>query len=202
MDEEKSKEEIRREKKKASNKKWRIENRENRLKYLNEYYSTHKEEYSIRKKKYNIDHNEDVKKYSCEYYREHSEKIKAYQKNYRTNNVESIRLKKKIYSKLWRSKNKEQGRDNSLRRRAKKLNLPVEKFESLEIFMRDGWICQLCKKRVNKKLKWPHPMSASLDHIIPVNNGGPHTKVNCQLAHLRCNISAGIGGVKQLRMFG
>lgn len=32
-------------------------------------------------------------------------------------------------------------------------------------------------------------MSRSLDHVIPLNKGGPHTLANVATAHLRCNIS-------------
>lgn len=77
-----------------------------------------------------------------------------------------------------------------------------EKVKAVEIYERDKWVCQICNKRVNKCLNYPHPMSASLDHIIPIADGGTHTRVNVQLAHLRCNVSIGVGGVKQARLFG
>ena len=37
------------------------------------------------------------------------------------------------------------------------------------------------------ELTWPHPESKSIDHIIAINNGGPHTLSNLQAAHIRCN---------------
>lgn len=49
-------------------------------------------------------------------------------------------------------------------------------------------ICALCGKPVNKKLKYPHPLSASVDHIIPLAKGGhPSDLENLQLAHWVCN---------------
>ena len=49
-------------------------------------------------------------------------------------------------------------------------------------------ICAICGKRVDKKLKYPHPLSATVDHIIPVSKGGhPSDIENLQLAHFRCN---------------
>ena len=49
-------------------------------------------------------------------------------------------------------------------------------------------ICALCGKPVDKSLKSPHPMSPSVDHIIPVAKGGhPSEITNLQLAHRACN---------------
>lgn len=49
-------------------------------------------------------------------------------------------------------------------------------------------ICAICGKPVDFSLKFPHPMSATVDHIIPVSKGGhPSALDNLQLAHLKCN---------------
>lgn len=49
-------------------------------------------------------------------------------------------------------------------------------------------VCALCGMPVDKHLKFPHPMSASVDHIIPVAKGGhPAAYENLQLTHLICN---------------
>jgi len=68
------------------------------------------------------------------------------------------------------------------------------------IYERDGWTCQVCGKKVKRELKYPNPMSASLDHILPFALGGSHTRANVQLAHLRCNFKKSDGGVGQLRL--
>ena len=75
-----------------------------------------------------------------------------------------------------------------IRRARKKTNGPVEKFLNVEVFERDDWLCGLCGAQVDKDLVWPDPMSASLDHIIPLSRGGAHKLDNVQLAHLACNI--------------
>lgn len=77
-----------------------------------------------------------------------------------------------------------------------------ERFKVVDIYERDRWVCGICHSKVNRKAKYPHPMSASLDHIIPLAKGGTHTRDNVQLAHLVCNSKTGAGGVKQLRLFG
>ncbi len=49
-------------------------------------------------------------------------------------------------------------------------------------------ICGICGKPVDKTLRSPHPMSATVDHIIPVSKGGhPSDLSNLQLAHRSCN---------------
>lgn len=49
-------------------------------------------------------------------------------------------------------------------------------------------ICGICGKPVDKTLKYPDPMSACIDHIIPIaKNGHPSDISNLQLAHWCCN---------------
>ena len=48
--------------------------------------------------------------------------------------------------------------------------------------------CGICGHPVDYSLKTPHPMSATIDHIIPVaKNGHPSDIDNLQLAHWTCN---------------
>lgn len=49
--------------------------------------------------------------------------------------------------------------------------------------------CALCGEAVDRSLEWPHPLSKSVDHIVPISKGGTDDIENLQLAHLRCNIS-------------
>ena len=48
--------------------------------------------------------------------------------------------------------------------------------------------CGICGKPVDKRLRYPHPLSACVDHIIPVAKGGHPSDINnLQLAHWTCN---------------
>ncbi|MBQ9008175.1 MAG: HNH endonuclease [Clostridia bacterium] len=49
-------------------------------------------------------------------------------------------------------------------------------------------ICGICGLPVDKSLKYPHPMSPCIDHIIPIDRGGHPSDIhNLQLAHWKCN---------------
>lgn len=94
-------------------------------------------------------------------------------------------------------------RKRTQQRRAAKRDPQAELIDRDDIGNRDGWRCGLCAKRVARLLAYPHPMSASLDHIVPLSLGGLHTKANVQIAHLSCNVAKGnrVDG-DQLLLFG
>ena len=49
-------------------------------------------------------------------------------------------------------------------------------------------VCGICGRPVDFDKKFPDPWSATIDHIIPVSNGGaPASLENMQLAHSFCN---------------
>lgn len=100
---------------------------------------------------------------------------------------------------LWRQRNPEKYAETKIksaasvraggqRYRSRKRSATVEFFLHSEIFERDGWVCQICDRHVDRALKWPHSLSASLDHVIPISKGGDHSRANVQLAHVICNL--------------
>jgi len=76
-------------------------------------------------------------------------------------------------------------------RRANKRANEYEAVSRDVVLERDGWTCHLCNEGIVKGAKWPHPLSASMDHVIPLAKGGSHTYENVKSAHLTCNISKG-----------
>lgn len=67
----------------------------------------------------------------------------------------------------------------------------AEAFDCRDVYERDGWTCGICATPVDKSLVWPHPLSVSLDHVLPVSRGGAHAPENAQCAHLACNVRKG-----------
>lgn len=65
-----------------------------------------------------------------------------------------------------------------------------QKFRN-KVYLRDEGICQLCNEYVYLNVKYPDPMSPSLDHKIPISKGGTNALYNLQLTHLSCNIKRG-----------
>jgi hypothetical protein len=85
----------------------------------------------------------------------------------------------------------EKRKASSQRRRALIHTTAVETILPREVFERDGWACGICGGPVDAGLLYPDPMSASLDHVVPLIRGGTHTHDNLACAHLRCNLQKG-----------
>jgi hypothetical protein len=66
------------------------------------------------------------------------------------------------------------------------------------LFARDGGLCGLCGQSVDRTVKWPHPSSPSVDHVLPLSVGGSDSSDNLQLAHLGCNLKKSDGGARRM----
>lgn len=75
----------------------------------------------------------------------------------------------------------------SARRRALLAATDVETFDPTEIFERDQWTCHLCGELADQDAKVPAYKAPTLDHVIPLAHGGPHTRDNVRCAHFICN---------------
>ena len=56
-----------------------------------------------------------------------------------------------------------------------------------KIFVRDKGICQICGMPVHPVKNIDKNWDGTVDHIIPLSEGGMHSMSNCQLAHRICN---------------
>lgn len=63
----------------------------------------------------------------------------------------------------------------------------VEVFTRDEIVQRDLGVCHVCAEPVP-------PDELHLDHVIPLKDGGPHTRENVKVSHARCNLARRYSG--------
>lgn len=80
-----------------------------------------------------------------------------------------------------------QNRNDCNRKRHRRRAAYAEDVTIAYLMERDGGQCGVCGKPIDITIEHPDPMSASLDHIVPVSKGGTHARSNCQPAHLGCN---------------
>jgi 5-methylcytosine-specific restriction endonuclease McrA len=92
---------------------------------------------------------------------------------------------------------------NNNKKKAKHFGCEYEWVNPLKVFMRDGWICQLCGKRLKNKNRGKLiDLAPELDHIIPLSKGGAHSYLNTQCACRKCNGEKNNDEIGQLRLFG
>lgn len=162
---------------------------------------------------YRRTHPESSRASTNRYRAKYPDRVKLCGDQYRQSHREELCLKQREYTKRFGRKpwsgskaahkryyqaNKEKYLNYTARRRAWKTNqsLPHERVSRKEIFKRDNFICHLCKKKVKTE-------QLSIDHLIPLSQGGQHTYGNLATAHLLCNQRRGVNHrPAQLRLFG
>lgn len=124
-------------------------------------------------------------------YEKHREKRLAYGRAYNAANpdIKKVWYQNRRQDDVWLESERARTQVTNRKRRALIRSLPHEHYTTAEIAERDGWRCQLCGKKVPAGPRFPDPRSASIDHIVPISDGGGDIKANVQLAHLRCNLS-------------
>lgn len=87
--------------------------------------------------------------------------------------------------------------------RARMRGAKIEIVNTMVVFARDGWRCQICKMKLKRKDRGTLKDSApELDHIIPLSKGGEHSYRNTQCACRKCNREKAGNERGQLRIFG
>ena len=185
-----------------ANKKYRQDHKEGISTRRKANYLNNIEQAKERWEKYSHGNRDKINAQQRQYALEHPEKQREASLKYRNSNPEKAREIVRKWAKQNPEKMRRHWADTGKRKRALLKGVMVEKFKAEEIYERDGWICQLCHKKVNKKLRFPNPLSRSLDHIIPLSLGGTHERKNVQLTHYKCNVEIKTGGIKQTRLIG
>lgn len=92
------------------------------------------------------------------------------------------------------------------RSRARHHGVRYESVPVGDVYAQDGYVCQLCGRKCLNKPAWNkrtgkiHPLSPTIDHIVPMSLGGPHERHNLQTACFRCNSIKGARAVGQMRL--
>lgn len=88
-----------------------------------------------------------------------------------------------------------------LARKARIRSVTVEQFDPVVVLTRDGWRCHICGIKTPKRLRGSYEDNApELDHIIPLAQGGEHSRRNTACACRKCNIEKSDKPLGQLRM--
>jgi hypothetical protein len=74
-----------------------------------------------------------------------------------------------------------------------------EHIDRRQVFANDNHTCQICGSKTRGQ--YPALLSPTIDHIVPMSQGGPHLHHNVQTAHWICNVMKGAGAANdQLRL--
>ena len=176
-------------------------------KYLSEFYKEKKGKYGVRgkcKKCLNIK--------AKQYDKTHPEIRRKADANYNKNHKLKRAVDKKRYKELHKDvidaythsqRFKDLNRIQRHKRRALLHNVKYERFNPSEIFERDKYRCQICRRKTKPNLNTLHHLFPNLDHIISLSNGGAHSRINTQCLCRGCNLSKNNRDTNvQLRMFG
>jgi len=169
--------------------------------------------------KYKAERPEEIKAYHKEYHKDYNKKYQKTHKEELQSSRDANKEKQAVYDKKRYQANsdeikkqaseykktddgKESNRKSGHKYRALKFNATIEEFSPIDIFKRDGYICQLCKKKTRPGYKRTHPLYPHLDHIQPLSLGGAHSKQNVQCLCAHCNLTKSNTGIgDQLRIF-
>lgn len=138
-------------------------NREHILEHQRRYYHEHKEQIRAQKRKYECVHKR-------AYYRRHKEQIRARNKKYRRSE------RGNFFARQHNSRRR-------ARQKASKVDLTSDQWQ--RILENQKHRCNICGKR------FCETRGATVDHIIPLAEGGDLTSCNVQALCRSCNSSKG-----------
>ena len=76
------------------------------------------------------------------------------------------------------------------RRKERALPVPPRRLAT-QLMEKTNGKCGICRQPIDLELRWPERSSFSIDHILPVHQGGSHQLENLQPSHLQCNMQKG-----------
>ena len=112
-----------------------------------------------------------IQEYDRQYKEAHREERRESTRSYRAEHPE--------WDREYRKANPEKGREKKRRYRARKNGAAIGPVDEAAIYERDGHMCLYCGRT----------RDLTIDHIIALNNDGPHCQDNLVVACRSCNSS-------------
>lgn len=132
-----------------------------------------------------------VRKRNAEWRAVNAEKHRAINAAWDQTNADRKRAQERAWRERYADKERLADAERRHRRRARKRQATVGALDLDALWTESGGLCGICQLPIDRALRWPHPASASIDHILPLSKGGAHSQENAQWAHLRCNLRKG-----------
>lgn len=140
-----------------------------------------------------------------ERYESKRDEIVEQARQYRSNNREVIRGREAARYKRDRDKRIELATKHSHIRRARISGSDFDKgLTRLSLRKRDGDKCHYCKRTMDFKRavgRVFHGLHATIEHIVPISDGGTHTFDNCVLACRDCNLTKNAKSLEEFVRF-
>jgi hypothetical protein len=165
------------------NKKWDYSNKEKMQIYLKKWYCDNKDNRKIKMAEWYSDNKEKVKKCQKEYYSLNKKARTESIKKWRNANKEAM----EVYRKEYRKRNPMIAKNNEHRRRARMKTTDINSKWLNDLYTKASK-CPLCNFEMSEDSR-KYPLGKTLDHIIPLNIGGTHTKNNVRIVCAKCNCS-------------
>jgi 5-methylcytosine-specific restriction endonuclease McrA len=115
------------------------------------------------------------------------DEIFVYERAWRLANPDKARAKTRRYQKA----HLDRGRERVARRKALIRSVTIEKVDYDAILARDGWVCHLCREKIDGR------EDLNFDHVVPLSRGGAHSMANISPSHALCNNRKGPRGVRR-----
>ena len=164
------------------NKQYREDNKEKIDEYAKQYREENKEKIAEYTKQYREDNKEKITERKKQYYEDNKDYYRDYYKQYREDNKEKIAEQRKQYNASEQGQVAQFNARNKRRQKEEEQGRGITVEQWKEMFDFFGWRCAYSGIQLNKD-------NRSIDHIIPLNNGGLNEPWNCVPMYSNYNYS-------------
>jgi 5-methylcytosine-specific restriction endonuclease McrA len=182
----------------ARSRAWKLANPAKVAEYQSLYNLIYREERLAASKRWREANPERRREYARQYDLANAERVAAWKRGWYEANREvvlerlrtdpSIRQRRQELNRASAERNRDVRAERQRKRRVDRLGLTIE-----DVDLDALWTgrCGICGQLLDRDLRWPDPLSKSIDHTVPLSRGGTHEAHNLTWAHLFCNISKG-----------